>query len=151
MSVPSNWDKIFISSSFQTEHHSLEWECNYGHIWDATLNSILHNNWCPICNAELTFSKTFLSVLRALDSLILDFKKDYSEEFLIRELLDTDFKSLLDVKFQKLKKQNPNYTYEHINKDLELKEIYTKLNDKKRLLTSLDQLALQNEKTKEIC
>ena len=40
---------ILLSSTYITNTSKLEWQCENGHQWWATWNSINHGCWCPIC------------------------------------------------------------------------------------------------------
>ena len=46
-----------LSSAFIDMMTKLEWQCEKGHVWEATPNSIINkNSWCPICAGN--FKKT---------------------------------------------------------------------------------------------
>jgi hypothetical protein len=38
-----------LSNKYVDMKSMLVWQCNSGHIWEATLKSIKKNNWCPEC------------------------------------------------------------------------------------------------------
>ena len=38
-----------LSERYQGTHTKLEWECEKGHTWSATPNSIKQGSWCPDC------------------------------------------------------------------------------------------------------
>eukprot|EP00747_Dinoflagellata_sp_TGD_P071693 gnl/TRDRNA2_/TRDRNA2_157157_c4_seq1.p1 gnl/TRDRNA2_/TRDRNA2_157157_c4~~gnl/TRDRNA2_/TRDRNA2_157157_c4_seq1.p1 ORF type:complete len:140 (-),score=0.76 gnl/TRDRNA2_/TRDRNA2_157157_c4_seq1:98-517(-) len=39
-----------LSTEHQRSQSKLGWECEYGHQWTASLNSIKdHKSWCPFC------------------------------------------------------------------------------------------------------
>ncbi len=49
-----------LSLSYNGLKSKLLWRCQYGHVWEATPNSILyHKSWCPQCagNKKLDFGK----------------------------------------------------------------------------------------------
>lgn len=49
-----------LSSNYKGLKSKLKWECKYGHIWEASPNSIIHlKSWCPECagNKKLDFQK----------------------------------------------------------------------------------------------
>lgn len=40
---------FLISEKYVNNSTHLEWQCNKGHIWNATSKSIKKGSWCPIC------------------------------------------------------------------------------------------------------
>jgi len=39
-----------LSETYKNNHILLEWQCQYGHIWETSYSSIRSGNWCPICS-----------------------------------------------------------------------------------------------------
>jgi hypothetical protein len=43
-----------LSTEYNGCYAKLQWQCYYGHEWDASLNSVKNNNsWCPKCNINI--------------------------------------------------------------------------------------------------
>lgn len=42
-----------ISSKYKNNSSNLTWECEKGHRWEATPNSIKHRTWCPYCAKKI--------------------------------------------------------------------------------------------------
>ncbi|MBI2518852.1 MAG: hypothetical protein HYV97_00465 [Bdellovibrio sp.] len=40
-----------LSKTYETIHKKLLWRCKDGHTWRATLASVKHHRWCPICGS----------------------------------------------------------------------------------------------------
>jgi hypothetical protein len=38
-----------LSENYKNDMSNITWQCNEGHIWDATPNNIKHGRWCPTC------------------------------------------------------------------------------------------------------
>jgi hypothetical protein len=38
-----------LSNKYINNHTPLEWECEFGHHWNTSPNSIMSGSWCPIC------------------------------------------------------------------------------------------------------
>lgn len=38
-----------VSSEYRNARISLEWRCQYGHLWKATVSNIRAGTWCPEC------------------------------------------------------------------------------------------------------
>lgn len=43
-----------LSKEYRGCEVKLRWQCKEGHVWEATLTSILRGTWCPICTAYLS-------------------------------------------------------------------------------------------------
>ena len=45
-----------LSTDYINIHKKLKWECEKGHVWSASANSIRRGSWCPTCsgNKKLT-------------------------------------------------------------------------------------------------
>ena len=43
-------DGKFLSLEFTGMRKKYKWQCNHGHIWFATADSIKSGNWCSICS-----------------------------------------------------------------------------------------------------
>ncbi len=43
-----------LSTVYETARLKLTWECNNGHTWDATYDSVSRVSWCPYCCAKRT-------------------------------------------------------------------------------------------------
>ena len=41
-----------LSESFDGWKYKLKWECELGHIWEATLSNVKYGKWCPICGRK---------------------------------------------------------------------------------------------------
>lgn len=41
-----------ISDTYINSETSMEWECFYGHKWNASWHRINQNHWCPVCNGK---------------------------------------------------------------------------------------------------
>jgi len=41
-----------LSKKYINNRTKLEWECEKGHIWKATLGTIKRGSWCPICSKK---------------------------------------------------------------------------------------------------
>lgn len=39
-----------LSDKYINNRTKLRWQCNEGHIWKSTPNSIKNGSWCPICS-----------------------------------------------------------------------------------------------------
>lgn len=38
-----------LSETYKNDMSNITWQCNEGHIWDATPNNIKRGKWCPTC------------------------------------------------------------------------------------------------------
>ena len=43
-----------LSNEYINNYTKMKWQCNKGHIWEASLNSIQQKHWCPKCNTNKT-------------------------------------------------------------------------------------------------
>lgn len=41
-----------LSNKYFTVHTKYKWQCNKGHVWDATYAHIQRGEWCPICSGH---------------------------------------------------------------------------------------------------
>jgi len=48
-----------LSTEYVNTHTKLQWQCDTGHIWTATPNTIKNGHWCPYCagSAKLTIEE----------------------------------------------------------------------------------------------
>ena len=43
-----------LSSGYMTSRTRLSWKCRFGHVWQATAQSVLYRrSWCPVCAGNL--------------------------------------------------------------------------------------------------
>ena len=40
---------VCLSSEYKGSTQKLEWKCQYGHVWEASLSNISRGKWCPWC------------------------------------------------------------------------------------------------------
>ncbi|PFM22979.1 hypothetical protein COJ41_14915 [Bacillus thuringiensis] len=41
-----------LSEKFEGWKYKLKWECELGHVWEATLGNVKYGKWCPICGRK---------------------------------------------------------------------------------------------------
>ncbi len=46
-----------LSEKFINTKTKLKWECNNGHVWEATPNNVKRGYWCPYCSSNITEEK----------------------------------------------------------------------------------------------
>ncbi len=133
-----------LSQTFIDEHRKMTWKCSREHIWETTLNSILHNNWCPTCALELKVSEKTIALYEDLNTILTEFKSGHQEELFISELLEMDFKVQLDKRLGELKQNNSFFRYENLNNDTLFQKLYKRLSNQKILLSQIKQTSLKH-------
>ncbi|KKN45210.1 hypothetical protein LCGC14_0685370 [marine sediment metagenome] len=133
-----------LSKTYIDEYRKMTWKCSQEHVWDTTLNSILHNNWCPTCAIKLKVGEKTIALYEDLNTVLIDFKSSHQEELFICELLETDFKAQLDKRLGDLKQKNNFLLYENLNNDKLFQKLYKRLSNKKILLAKIKQISLKH-------
>jgi hypothetical protein len=54
--VAKNRNGKCLSSKYKNSKSRLKWQCNKGHVWEASIDSVKRGSWCPSCarNKKLT-------------------------------------------------------------------------------------------------
>lgn len=51
-----------LSTEYVNNHTKMTWQCEYGHIWEASYNTIQSGCWCPQCGIKSRSDKQRLSI-----------------------------------------------------------------------------------------
>lgn len=52
--ISRNKNGLCLSNIYVNNHTKMKWQCQFGHIWLATLNKIKDaNEWCPYCTDKI--------------------------------------------------------------------------------------------------
>lgn len=51
-----------MSIEYTNNHTKLRWQCEKGHVWEATQNSVKSGSWCPVCGKLKTSAAQRLTI-----------------------------------------------------------------------------------------
>ena len=106
-----------LSKYYVNAHTKLKWQCDKGHIWEATPNNIKKGSWCPQCSLTFDQSKAivrkkinkdkgWISFDKILDNEMMENKKHIDDliklskhnpaikKYLLKKIMDNFFGDL---------------------------------------------------------
>lgn len=82
-------------------------------------------------------SKTNLLLVQDFVTIIEEFKQDYKAEFLIKDLIDYDYKSARNKRIEQIKKVKGEIHYDALNEDHLFRRLIQEENDKKEIFARI--------------
>lgn len=70
-----------LSDGLISSNDKIQWECSFGHQWQSTFNSVVHQGtWCPECNNSIAENLCRAIMEKSFDALFIKQRPDFLEK-----------------------------------------------------------------------
>ena len=81
------------------------------------------------------------SIIKDLVKIINNFEKEYKAEFILKDLIENEYQSVINQRIEEIRKSRPEISYEILNEDKILQNLSKKKKDKAKIFELIDMVA----------